>query len=158
MGTNTTNPPPRATFRATIIQTGRNTTGIEVPEEVIGLLGTSRRPALRVSVNGHSYRSTAARMGGIFLISLSAENRAAAGLAGGDEVEVSLELDTAPREVTVPADLAGALEREPGAGRAFAALSFSRRQAYAVSVEGAKTDATRQRRIAKVVAELGGTE
>jgi Bacteriocin-protection, YdeI or OmpD-Associated/Domain of unknown function (DUF1905) len=146
---------PRVSFRATILRAGKTATGIEVPAELLARLGTSKRPPVRVTVNGHTYRSTVAVMAGKFMIGVSAENRAAAGVDGGDEVDVGLELDTAPREVAVPADLAAALAADPAAKQDFERLSVSRRQAHVVSVEGAKTAETRQRRIARVVGELG---
>jgi Bacteriocin-protection, YdeI or OmpD-Associated len=90
-------------------------------------------------------------MGGTPMISLSAEHRTASGLAGGDEVEVDLELGTAPREVEIPPDLAAALDAEPAARRTFDALSYSNRSWHVLQVTGAKTDETRQRRIAKSV-------
>ncbi len=99
-------------FHARILQSGPNTTGIEVPDEVVEAVGSGRRPAVRVTVNGYTYRSTVAVMGGRSMVSLSAEHRSRAGVAGGDEVDVDLALDTAPREVTVPPDLAAALDAE----------------------------------------------
>jgi antitoxin component of MazEF toxin-antitoxin module len=138
-------------FRTTIVQSGKNTTGIEVPEEVMAALGAGRRPAVTVTVNGHRYRSTVASMGGVAMVSLSAEHRAGAGVAGGDEVEVDLELDTAPREVEVPADLAAALDAEPAARSTFDGLSYSNKSWHVLQVTGAKTDETRQRRIARSV-------
>jgi antitoxin component of MazEF toxin-antitoxin module len=138
-------------FRTTIVQSGKNTTGIEVPEEVMAALGAGRRPAVTVTVNGYRYRSTVASMGGVAMVSLSAEHRAGAGVAGGDEVEVDLELDTAPREVEVPADLAAALDAEPAARSTFDGLSYSNKSWHVLQVTGAKTDETRQRRIARSV-------
>jgi hypothetical protein len=141
-------------FRTTIQQTGKNTTGIPVPDDVVAALGSGKRPAVTVTVNGYSYRSTVASMGGVSMVSLSAEHRAGAGVAGGDEVEVDLELDTAPREVTVPDDLAAALDAEPAARATFDGLSYSNKSWHVLQVTGAKTDETRQRRIAKSVETL----
>jgi antitoxin component of MazEF toxin-antitoxin module len=138
-------------FRTTIVQSGKNTTGIQVPGEVMEALGAGKRPAVTVTVNGYRYRSTVAAMGGVAMVSLSAEHRAGAGVAGGDEVEVDLELDTAPREVEVPADLAAALDAEPAARSTFDSLSYSNRSWHVLQVTGAKTDETRQRRIARSV-------
>ena len=101
---------------------------------------------------GHTYRSTVSPMSGRYMVGLSAENRAASGVSGGDEVDVDIELDTEPREVVVPADLAAALDAEPEARRFFDGLSYSNKSRHVLSVEGAKTDETRQRRIAKSVA------
>jgi hypothetical protein len=138
-------------FRTMILQSGRTATGIQVPEEVVQALGAGRRPAVKVTVNGYTYRSTVAVMGGAFMIGLSAEHRAAAGVSGGEEVDVDIDLDTAPREVSVPADFAAALDAEPAARRTFDGLSYSNKSWHVLQVEGAKTDETRQRRIAKSV-------
>lgn len=141
-------------FRAIVEQSGKTATGIRVPDEVVEALGSGRRPAVRVTINGFTYRSTIAVVSGAFMVGVSAENRAGTGVVGGDEVDVDIELDTAPREVTVPADLAAALDAEPVARATFDALSYSNRSWHVQSVEGAKTDETRQRRIAKSVAIL----
>jgi Bacteriocin-protection, YdeI or OmpD-Associated/Domain of unknown function (DUF1905) len=141
-------------FRTTIQQTGKATTGILVPDEVMDALGSGRKPAVKVTVNGYSYRNTVASRDGVAMVSLSAEHRAGAGVAGGDEVEVDLELDTAPREVTVPDDLAAALDAEPAAQATFDGLSYSNKSWHVLQVTGAKTDETRQRRIARSVETL----
>jgi hypothetical protein len=139
-------------FETTILQTGTNTTGIAVPSEVVEALGAGKKPAVSVTVNGHTYRSSIASMGGTFMISLSAENRAAAGVAGGDTVEVDLDLDTAPREVDVPDDLAAALAAVPEAKAFFESLSYSNKRRHVMQIDAAKTAETRQRRIQKAVA------
>ena len=145
-----------AQFSATVLLGGKTATGIRVPAQVVDILGAGRRPPVRVTVGNHTYRSTVAVMGGEFMVPLSAENRSAAGVAAGDDVEVRLELDTAPREVAVPADLAAALDEEPAARDAFDALSYSRKRGYVLGVEDARTAATRRRRIAKAVESLCG--
>ena len=141
-------------FRAEILLGGKTATGFEVPPDVVARLGSGKRPPVRVTIGPHTYRSTVAVMGGMFLIPLNAENRAAAGVAAGDKVDITLELDTEPRMVTVPADLAAAMD--PDCRRAFDALSYSRQRLIVESVEGAKTPATRERRIGNAVAELRG--
>jgi len=141
-------------FRTTIVQSGKNTTGIQVPDEVVEALGSGRRPAVKVTVNGYSYRSTVASMSGVFMVSLSAEHRAGAGVGGGDEVEVDLELDSAPREVTVPPELVAALDAEPAARATFDGLSYSNKSWHVLQVTGARTEETRQRRIARSVDAL----
>jgi uncharacterized protein YdeI (YjbR/CyaY-like superfamily) len=88
------------------------------------------------------------------MVSLSAEHRAGVGVAGGDEVEADLELDSAPREVTVPPELAAALDAEPAARATFDGLSHSNRSWHVLQVTGAKTEETRQRRITKSVEAL----
>ncbi|SIN88348.1 protein of unknown function [Agromyces cerinus subsp. cerinus] len=132
-----------------------NNTGIEVPPEVIEALGAGKKPPVVVNVNGYEYRSTVAVMGGRFMISFSSDKRAATGIGGGDPIVVDLELDTAPRTVEVPDDLAAALETA-GARAAFDALSPSAKQAHVTAVEGAKAAETRQRRIDGIVAKLTG--
>jgi hypothetical protein len=138
-------------FRTTILQSGKTTTGIQVPQEVVEALGSGRRPAVRVTINGYTYRSTVAVMGGAYMVGVSAEHRAGAGVAGGDEVDVDIQLDTAPRQVSVPADLDAALAAEPDARRTFDGLSYSDKSWHVLQVTGAKTDQTRQRRIARSV-------
>ncbi|MEW2401017.1 YdeI/OmpD-associated family protein [Streptomyces sp. NPDC046862] len=140
-------------FTTKMLQTGNNT-GVPVPAEVVEALGGGKRPAVNVTVNGYAYRSTIASMGGQFLIPFSADKRRESGISGGDSIDVELELDTAPRTVEPPADLAAALAAVPGAEEAFGTLSPSRQKAHVTSVNDAKTDATRQRRVAKVVEEL----
>ncbi|MEW2216529.1 YdeI/OmpD-associated family protein [Streptomyces globisporus] len=140
-------------FRTTMFQSGNNT-GIEVPEGVVEALGAGKRPPVNVTVNGYGYRSTIAPMGGQYLIPFSSDKRKATGIGGGDAIEVELTLDTAPRTVEPPEDLAAALAAVPGAAEAFAVLSPSRQKAHVTSVEGAKAQETRERRIAKAVAEL----
>ena len=141
-------------FRTTILQTDKTATGIRVPDEVVAALGSGKRPAVTVTINGFTYRSTIAVMGGVFMVGVSAENRAGAGVEGGDEVDVDIELDTAPREVTVPADFAAALEAEPAARVTFERLSYSNKSWHVLQVTGAKTEETRQRRIAKSIDAL----
>ena len=141
-------------FRTTVVLGGKTATGLRVPEEVVADLAAGRRPAVRVTVGSHTYRSTVAVMGGAFMIPLSAENRECAGVSAGDEVDVELELDTAPREVVVPADLAEALDADGSARRAFDALSYSNQRRWVLLVEAAKAADTRRRRIDKAVSEL----
>ncbi len=133
---------------------GKTATGIRVPAEVVEELGPGKRPPVRVTINGHTYRSTVAVMGGQFMVGVSAENRAAAGVAAGDEVDVDIELDTEPRQVEVPLDFAAVLDRDPGAKRHFDRLSYSNRRRHVLSIEEAKTPETRERRIVKAVATL----
>jgi hypothetical protein len=141
-------------FHSVVQLGGKTATGIPVPEEVVTSLGSSKRPPVRVTINGHTYRSTLASRGGQFMLPISAENRASAGVAAGDEVEVDVELDTEPREVTVPPDLAEALEREVDAKRYFEGLSYSQKQRHVLPIEQAKTAETRQRRIDKALSIL----
>jgi hypothetical protein len=141
-------------FRTTIIQTGKTAAGIRVPDEIVEALAAGKRPPVTVTIGGYAYRNTVAVMGGEYWVGVSAEHRAGAGVAAGDEVDVDLELDTAPRTLEVPPDLAAALDAEPAARTFFDSLSYSNRQWHVLSVEGAKTDETRRRRIAKSVEML----
>jgi bacteriocin resistance YdeI/OmpD-like protein/uncharacterized protein DUF1905 len=141
-------------FRTTILQGDKTATGIQVPDEIVEALGAGKRPKVTVTINGYTYRSSIAVMGGDFMVGVSAENRAGARVAGGDEVDIDIALDTAPRVVTVPPDFAAALEAEPAARRTFDALSYSNQSWHTYQIEAAKTDETRQRRIAKSVEAL----
>jgi hypothetical protein len=141
-------------YRTQVVATGGNTTGIPVPDDVIEGLGGARRPAVTVTLNGHTYRSTVATVAGAAMVSLSAENRTRAGVAAGDEVDVELALDTQPRTVEVPDDLAAALAADPAARRTWDALSYSKQRWHVLNVEGAKAAATRQRRVEGSVAAL----
>ena len=141
-------------FRTTVELGGKTATGYRVPADVVAALGKGKRPPVRVTIGGHTYRSTVAAYGEDYFLPLSAENREAAGVAAGDEVDVEVELDTEPRSVAVPPDLAEALAAEPEAQRRFDALSYSRKQYHVLPIEQAKTPETRQRRIAKTVETL----
>lgn len=141
-------------FRSVVELGGKTATGISVPAEVVAGLGSTKRPAVTVHLNGHTYRSTIAPMGGTFMLPLSAENRLAAGLTAGDEVEVEVELDTEIREVTEPADFARALNADADARRLFDSLSYSNKRRLVLAIDGAKTAETRQRRIEKTVVNL----
>jgi bifunctional DNA-binding transcriptional regulator/antitoxin component of YhaV-PrlF toxin-antitoxin module len=141
-------------FRAVIQLGGKTATGIAVPAEVVESLGSSKRPAVSVTINGYTYRSTIAPLGGQFMIPVSAEVRENAGVAAGDEVEVDVELDTAPREITVPPDFAEALAGDTEARQFFDELSYSNKRRFVLSIEEAKTAETRQRRIEKAISML----
>jgi antitoxin component of MazEF toxin-antitoxin module len=141
-------------FQTTILQSGKNTTGIEVPPEVVEALGSGKRPAVTVTLRGYTYRNTVAVMGGKYMLSVSAEVREKAGLAGGDEVEVELQLDSAPREVELPEDVAAALAAQPEAKRFFDSISYSQKRWFVMPIGDAKTPETRQRRIEEAVGML----
>lgn len=141
-------------FRAEIEAAGKTAAGIQVPPEVVEALGSGKKPAVTVSIGSHTYRSTVALRGGVYLIPVSVENRRLAGVAAGDVVDVDLELDIAPRSVAVPADLRAALDAAPTALAQFEHLSYSNQLRHVLSVDGAKTAETRQRRIDQVVATL----
>ncbi len=144
------------TFTTTLLKDSEvNATGISVPADVIAALGTQKRPKVRVSLNGYTYRSTVAVFGDVFMLPVSQAHREAAGIAPGDRVEVTLEPDLEPRTVDVPADLMVALSEKAGALEAFEGLAFSKRKEAVRQVEEAKARETRERRIAGIVAKLG---
>lgn len=146
----------KSTFTTTIIKDDQlNATGIEVPAEVIAALSSGKKPKVKVTLNGYTYQSTVAVMGGAFMLPLSQERRTAAGVKPGDVLEITLELDTEPRTIAVPDDLAAELAKKPGAAAAFDALAYSVRKEFVRQVEEAKAQETRQRRIAGIVAKLG---
>lgn len=141
-------------FKTTLFQTGNNT-GIVVPPEVIEAMGAGKKPAVHILLNGsYEYRSTVAVMGGEYMIPFSSDHRKKSGLQGGDALDVELTLDTAPREVEVPPALAAALADDPVAKAAFDKLSNSKKKVHTLSVESAKTDETRDRRVAKAIESL----
>lgn len=147
----------KETFTTTVLQEeGMNATGLRVPQEVVAAFGNGKKPKVKVTLNGHTYRSTVAAYGDVYMLPLSQENRKAAGVKAGDSVEVTLELDLEPRTVEVPADLAAALAEKPDAAAAFDALSYSMRKEYVRQVEEAKAQETRSRRIAGIVTKLTG--
>lgn len=141
-------------FRATIELNGKTATGVQVPEKVLNGLGAGKRPKVRVTINGYTYRTSVASLGGRYMVGVSAEVREKADVAAGDKVDMDIELDTAPREVIVPPDLASALGRDQAARKFFESLSYSNKQRIVLGIEGAKTDETRQRRIARAVSNL----
>ena len=142
-----------AKFRAVIESNGKTATGIEVPVAVVDALAG---PKVRATVGGYTYRSSVASMGGRYLLGVSADVRREAGVAAGDEVDVTLEPDTEERTVAVPDDFAAALAAEPAAEAFFASLSYSQRRWFVLGVEGAKKADTRERRIRQAVERLAG--
>ena len=140
-------------FRATVIASG-NATAVEVPDEVLATLGPEGRPPIVIAINGATWRSRIARMRGQVLIGISAANREAAGIAEGEEVEVDVVLDTAPRTVEEPDDLRTALDAAPAARAAFDALAFGLKGKHVRDIESAKSAEVRSRRIAKLIAAL----
>jgi bacteriocin resistance YdeI/OmpD-like protein/uncharacterized protein DUF1905 len=141
-------------FRTTVELGGKTATGLEIPDNVLAALGSGKRPAVRITVGGHTYRTMVASRGGRFLVPLSAENRAAAGVAAGEQVDIDIEADTAPREVTVPADLADALAHDNTAQHFFDALSYTHRKEWVRWIAEAKKSETRKARIARTLAAL----
>jgi bacteriocin resistance YdeI/OmpD-like protein/uncharacterized protein DUF1905 len=141
-------------FRAKILASGKTAAGIEVPAEVVAALGSSKRPPVRATINGFTYRTSVAPMAGKFMVGVPPEFREGAGVAPGDLVEIDLELDTQPREVSLPPDFAAALERDGRAKRFFEGLNYSNKRRLVEPIAAIKTPATRERRIAKTVEML----
>lgn len=137
--------------RAELELTGKTTTGFEVPESVVEELGGGNHPKVAVIVNGYQFRTSIARMGGRFLLGVSADRRAAANVSAGDVLDLEVELDTAPRETKVPDDLAAALAADPAAAEFWNTLSHSKKQWHVLQVTGAKAAETRARRVAKSI-------
>jgi hypothetical protein len=137
-------------FQTTLTATGKNT-GIVVPAGLIEELGAGRRPPVLVDVNGYEYRNTVGVMQGKHMISVSAAVREATGLKGGDAITVTLTIADTPRTVTVPPDLDAAFRENRPAHEFFDKLSNSLQRYHVDNINGAKTAATRERRIAKAV-------
>ncbi|PLK44374.1 YdeI/OmpD-associated family protein [Emticicia sp. TH156] len=146
--------PEKISFTTELLLAQKTATGIEVPTHVVEQLGTSKRPPVKVTINGHTYRSTVAVMGGAFMLPVNADVREKAGIKAGDIIEITLEADTQPRVVEVPADFRAALDANPIAAQFFEGLSNSNKKFYIGSIEQAKTAETRTRRIEKAVADL----
>ena len=145
--------PEPVTYRTVIWQRGNNT-AIEVPAEVMDVLNAGKRPKVVVYVNGYTYRSTVAVMEGQTLIPFNAAHRKASGVAGGEVHDVMVELDTTPRTVEVPADLATALTDRPRARAFFDSLSYTHRKEIARALTSAKKQDTRDRRLARILEDL----
>ena len=141
-------------FRATILSSGKTAAGIQVPDEIVQALGPSRKPPVKVTINGFTYRSSIASMGGVFMLGVSNDVRRSAGVTAGEDVDVELELDTEPREVTVPPDFAAALDADTAAKRFFDGLSYSNKRRIVEPIADAKTPETRQRRIESSIGKL----
>jgi hypothetical protein len=145
----------KETFKTNILQEeGMQATGIRVPAEIITLFGMGKKPKVKITLNGYSYRTTVAAYGDVYMLPLSKEHRTAAGVKAGDVLEVTLEPDLEPRTVEIPADLAEAMAGEPGLRAAFDAHSYSSRKEFVRQVEDAKTPETRARRIVGVLTKL----
>jgi len=141
-------------FRTLIQQEGKTAMGFEVPADVVEALGAGKRPPVSVTINGYTYRNTVAVLGGRYMIGVSADHRGPAKVVGGEMVEVDLELDTAPRVISVPDDLQVALDADPAARATFDKLSYSNKSWHVLQVTGTKNPDTRARRVEKSVVAL----
>ena len=145
-------------FSAELQQDGKTATGVTVPEEVLAALGSGRRPAVAVTINGHTFRTTIGSIRGVAKIPVSAAVRAAAGVTAGDLLVVEVAADATPREVSVPDDLTAALDGDQAAAGFFAGLSYSHKNAYVTWIEEAKKPETRARRVAETAARLAAKQ
>lgn len=146
----------RLKFSTTLLQSGKTATGIVIPDELIEKLGAGKKPAVKVTINGFTYRSTVAVMRGAFMVGVNAENREGAGVKGGDKIDVTIELDSEPREVEIPVEFKKALDKEEKAKKAFESLSYSKKSALIYPIAKAKKDETRERNIEKALGILLG--
>jgi Bacteriocin-protection, YdeI or OmpD-Associated/Domain of unknown function (DUF1905) len=131
-----------------------NAAGVEIPAEVVKALGPDARPPIVITINGHTWRSRVAAMRGQRLVGISRANRAASGIAEGDIIEIDVEIDTQPREVPEPPDLAEALNGNPKARAAFDRLPFGLKRKHVVAIEEAKRTEMRERRIERLIRTL----
>jgi hypothetical protein len=138
-------------FRATLQLGGKTATSFEVPPEIVEGLGSTKRPPVVVTIKDHTYRTSIGSRGGGFHLPVSGEVRKKAGIAAGDELDVEVVLDTEPREVTVPADLATAFANEPVARKFFEGLTYSQKSWFVLGIEGAKKAETRARRVTEAI-------
>jgi hypothetical protein len=141
-------------FKTTLLQAGKTATGIKIPPEIVESLGAGKKPPVRITINGYTYRNTVAVMGGAYMVGVSAEHRNGANVKGGDVLEVTIELDTQPREVEIPEAFQKALKKSPIAKKYFESLSYSKKSGIVIPIKDAKTDETKQRRIEKAINNL----
>jgi len=138
-------------FKTILLQAGKTATGIKVPSEIVESFNAGKKPPVKITINGYTYRNTIAVMGGVYMVGVSAVHRTGAGIEGGDEIEVTIQLDTDPRVVEIPAAFQKALNKNAVAKKYFDSLSNSKKKGIVVLIEGAKTDETRDRRIEKAI-------
>ena len=142
------------TFTWTLESQGGNNTRFVIPEDVVLGFGRGRRVPITVAIGDYRYRTTIVSMGGRFLFGVNSRQRQDTGLAAGDVVEVTIEVDDAPREVEVPPELQAALDADPAAKAAFERLAFTHRKEHARSVADAKAPETKARRVERVLEAL----
>ena len=141
-------------FRTKVLRAGKTATGVEVPAKVVEALGSTKRPLVKVTINGYTYRNAIAPMGGVFMLGISEEVRNRSGVQGGDTIDVDVELDTQPREVEVPRELAKALAKDAKAKKYFESLSYSGKTRLTAPIANGKTPETREKNVAKAMEAL----
>lgn len=140
----------RKRFTVELQRVQKTATMFRIPFDLEEAFGR-KRPPVRVTIRGHTWRTTPGVYGGVGYVVVNRAVKAATGVDAGDRVRVEMELDTDPRTVRVPADLKAALKAEPEAETAFARLSFTHRREYVGWIEEAKRAETRTRRVAETV-------
>ncbi len=146
--------PSSLRFRALIESSGKTAAGMQIPPEVVEALGAGRRPPVKVTINGYTWRSSIAVLNGVYMLGVSAQVREAAGVSAGEKVDVEIELDTQPREVSLPPDFAAALDKDSQAKKFFEGLSYSNKRRIVEPIGAIKSAETRLRRIEKAVRGL----
>lgn len=141
-------------FKTKILTAGKTATGIEIPAKVVDGLGAGKKPPVQVTINGYTYRSTVAVMGGKFMVGVSAEVREGAGVKGGDTITVDIDLDTKPRDVQIPDELKKALAKDAKAKKLFGELSYSKKRLLTEPIARGKTAETRERNVTKALETL----
>ncbi|MEO7311961.1 MAG: YdeI/OmpD-associated family protein [Chitinophagaceae bacterium] len=141
-------------FKTILLQAGKTATGIQVPSEIVASFRAGKKPPVKVTINDYAYRNTIAVMGGVYMVGVSAEHRKGAGVQGGDEIEVTIELDSDPRVVDIPPAFQKVLDKNAAAMKYFDTLSNSKKKAIIIPINEAKTDETRDRRIEKAIGLL----
>ncbi len=142
----------KTTYETTVIGFG-NHAAIEIPDKNLTEISGNKRAPLKITINGYTYQSTATGVGGKCMVVFPTHDREASGAAAGDLITVTLELDDGYRHVDVPAELSEAIDIN-GLSKVFQNLTYSKRKEFARQINEAKADATRVRRIQKVVKEL----
>ena len=141
-------------FRTTLVRGDGTTLGMIVPPEIVEELGKGKRPPVKVTINGYTYRNTVAVMGGQYMIGVANEHRKPARVENGGTVDVTLELDLEKREVAVPPELAKALSKDKAAKAAWDKLSYSHQRQHAEPIANAKAEETKVRRVARTLEML----
>jgi bifunctional DNA-binding transcriptional regulator/antitoxin component of YhaV-PrlF toxin-antitoxin module len=140
------------TYKTTVLGFG-NHAAIEITDEILVKIGGNRRAPLKVTVNGYTYQSTATGMDGKCLVVFPTRDREASGAEAGDDVIVTLEIDSGYRIVEVPTELSEALDKN-GLSDKFHDLTYSKRKEFARQVSDAKAHETKSRRIEKIISTM----
>lgn len=140
------------TYLTTVIGHG-NHAALEVPDEVLKELGTNKRAPLKVTINDYTFQTTATGVDGKCMIPFAMKDREGSNTRAGEDIQITVELDSGHREVELRPELVAALTNEH-LFETFEALTYSKRKEFARQVNEAKTDETRERRIQKILESL----